>query len=472
MVPGTASFFTGFMEYIAIDTPGSGYTSNPTVSITGGTGCNAQTAVADITRAVFDFGNGSYIWSNTSGNAWAHGPFWQFSNNAVWDSLEVRNLNTAMAVVNAFGNYSQTSLCGSKSAITNFYSHGMVESSVSNGNEDMDLLNANCAGPHEVSNSFISDGDSVYIGPVQDCPANGPCVWGSGGMNMVQGYYHDNHVSWTRWQFRGGAVTAGQVFILANNEAWLNTYSCCGGHVNDMYLTVSSGATGYNYGNFTHDDVGGSSNQLPQSDGAQWYIFNNLRVSVGGGSPAWGIDTVTGATPTAAVMHFYNNTIANVNTAASTNSGQGECLNGTTGPYVADLTVTVQNNHCINVPNAVFSFASGITAQTQAGLTGEPNLEAAQIVMTTTQATSQGYVYTNLYAPGSPTNDTVTFSGLSTTANLTPLCTGSLTPLCSDINGHARPSSGGWEAGAYQYTSGVTGSSFGGSVTIGGSVSR
>jgi hypothetical protein len=34
--------------------------------------------------------------------------------------------------------------------------------------------------------------------------------------------------------------------------------------------------------------------------------------------------------------------------------------------------------------------------------------------------------------------------------NLTPLCTGYLVPLCSDINGNPRPASGAWDAGAFQ----------------------
>ena len=34
-------------------------------------------------------------------------------------------------------------------------------------------------------------------------------------------------------------------------------------------------------------------------------------------------------------------------------------------------------------------------------------------------------------------------------ANLTRLCTGNLTPLCTEINGSARPATGAWDAGAY-----------------------
>src|SRR5581483_9018250 len=37
-------------------------------------------------------------------------------------------------------------------------------------------------------------------------------------------------------------------------------------------------------------------------------------------------------------------------------------------------------------------------------------------------------------------------------ANLTSLCTGNLVPLCSDIAGNPRPSTGAWDAGAYEST--------------------
>jgi hypothetical protein len=36
-------------------------------------------------------------------------------------------------------------------------------------------------------------------------------------------------------------------------------------------------------------------------------------------------------------------------------------------------------------------------------------------------------------------------------ANLTSLCSGNLTALCSDLKGVARPATGAWDAGAYQY---------------------
>ena len=66
-------------------------------------------------------------------------------------------------------------------------------------------------------------------------------------------------------------------------------------------------------------------------------------------------------------------------------------------------------------------------------------------------ANGQGYVATNLYAPTASGNDTVTFSSAPNSANLTSLCSGNFVALCSDINGNARPTMGGWQSGAYEF---------------------
>jgi hypothetical protein len=58
----------------------------------------------------------------------------------------------------------------------------------------------------------------------------------------------------------------------------------------------------------------------------------------------------------------------------------------------------------------------------------------------------------NLAADGSPTSQSTMVIGKA--KNLTSLCTGNVTPLCSDILGNARPASGAWDLGAYAYASG------------------
>lgn len=57
----------------------------------------------------------------------------------------------------------------------------------------------------------------------------------------------------------------------------------------------------------------------------------------------------------------------------------------------------------------------------------------------------------NLSATGVPQSGS---AAIGAGANLTSSCTGTLTALCSDLAGNARPSSGAWTAGAYSTSSG------------------
>jgi Chitobiase/beta-hexosaminidase C-terminal domain len=45
-------------------------------------------------------------------------------------------------------------------------------------------------------------------------------------------------------------------------------------------------------------------------------------------------------------------------------------------------------------------------------------------------------------------------SGYRTGQNLTSMCTGALTILCTDLNGNSRPTTGAWDKGAFYFTSG------------------
>ncbi len=62
---------------------------------------------------------------------------------------------------------------------------------------------------------------------------------------------------------------------------------------------------------------------------------------------------------------------------------------------------------------------------------------------------------------------------ISAGVNLTSLCSGDLVALCSDISGIARPGSGSWDIGAYQFQAiAGTGTLSGGKLLFGGKMSR
>jgi hypothetical protein len=80
------------------------------------------------------------------------------------------------------------------------------------------------------------------------------------------------------------------------------------------------------------------------------------------------------------------------------------------------------------------------------------NNSSNNIKLTPTQAASLGYTAANKYQPIADSSPTVDAG-----ANLTSVCAGldtagyPFTPLCKDVLGMARPTSGPWDVGAYQF---------------------
>jgi hypothetical protein len=177
-------------------------------------------------------------------------------------------------------------------------------------------------------------------------------------------------------------------------------------------------------------------------NGTTQYFFNNVSWGLGGGTSNYGIDAQNGAGPNASAFYFYNNTLYS-------NGGTRTCIDGSGGGGGA-LTVVLQNNDCITNQNPYWTAVPSATYKNQAGSTSASSIEAASVAQPASRELAEGYAISDLFAPAAATNDTVTFA--SGSANLTSLCSGYLTPLCSDINGNPRPTTGGWQAGAYVLT--------------------
>lgn len=451
----------GFVYHVNMTNQGSGYTSNPTVTISGG-GCTAITAVADIFRPVIDAGALSSIaWPVGPGSApLAYGPgFSPIGGFIIADHIEMRNiLNT----VRAAGAGIQTSMFGNEQSSTGFitysnnYIHGRFTTCVlqscipggwpANDQEQADGgIQLNNPSDEAVGN-VVENGDSYETGTSSTtCSTNLPCIFSEsdikGSPGMQGGLVHGNWMYSVRWLGHlGGAGSTP--FIENNNEYWLVLYDVGTSHVNEMYVSSTTG-TNYIYNNIFHNAVSGASNQQQQGNGTTQYFFNNVSWALGGGTSNWGIDATNGAGPTNSIFYFYNNT-------AISNSGTRTCIDGS-GTNGAFLAVWLQNNYCVTNQNPYWTAVSSATYKNQAGSSTSANIQAASTIQTSSTATSQGYVTSNLYAPTSSGNDTVTFASGSTSANLTSLCSGNLLPLCKDINGVSRPASGGWQSGAYQF---------------------
>jgi len=258
----------------------------------------------------------------------------------------------------------------------------------------------------------------------------------------------------------------------------------------NMYEPVTSG---------THGNVMEWSGNTGYPD---TYYYNNItRLTTIGET----IDFYPGATGQSAHGYIFNNVMTGPNGNASNcymlegdqNPGRTYFFNNTSdnpctmrNPGRGSNTATFQNNHFIGYsPSGAIGDFSGVT-NTDNGY---------EIWQTEAVANGQGYVNGNNYAPTTGTNSTV-----GAGANLTSMCTGmddaaaaaaceagiagitynTSTHTVTNNTANARPASGAWDSGAYQYqaagapptvtttvASGITTSSAysGGTVTSAGS---
>jgi hypothetical protein len=454
----------GFIYHVTVTNQGSGYTSHPSVSITG-TGCVGVTVVADIYRPVIDAGAGSSIaWPvGTGAGALVFGPgLTPLGSFLIIDHLEIRNiLNTSRA---SGAGISTTMLGGEETSTghitySNNYVHGRFTSCVlqscvtgwpGSDQEQSDaaiqMNNAN----DEASYNVVENGDSYETGTsLTTCGLNSPCEFSEHSIRecfscQTGNSIHHNTMYSIRWMIREGGTDSGTPALIHDNEMWLVLYDVGAQHVNEMYLQYTSG-TIYNYNNIFHSAVSGASNQQQMGNGTTQYFFNNISWALGGGTSNYGLDASWGAGPLGGTFYFYNNTMAG-------ESGTRNCIDIGGGTYSAGLTLVLQNNHCITTANPYWNLVStSAMVKNQLASTTVPTAEAASTVQTTARASSQGYTISNLYAPTSSVGDTVTFASGGTSANLTSLCSGYLIALCSDISGNPRPTSGGWQSGAYSF---------------------
>jgi hypothetical protein len=452
----------GFVTSFTITNQGSGYTSNPSVTVTGG-GCTNVQAVADIYRPIIDMGSGSGItWENGygPGSPGTYGPGLTTGTSGgyvIVDHLEIRNMlqyaracgaacnNNPDGNVNGFlYNYN-----GPHTTYSNNYIHGRYSSCVTTACENQEQADRgiSLATPSdEAYGNYVTNGDAVQIGNGSTTfnGANYPFAFGESGIFGHGGSIHNNYIYGSRWLIHeGDSLSTPVTTMIYNNEMWLVLYDVGTAHVNELYLLFTiAGDVVYEYNNIFHSAVSGTSNQQTMGNGTTQYFFNNVSWNLGNGTSNWGIDAISGAGPNGGKFYFYNNTMAS-------NSGTRTCIDGSGGTYAPDLTVSLQNNHCVTTQNPYWTAISSSTYEDFVGSTVASNVQAASTIQTVSIASTQGYTVSNLYAPTASSNNTVSFAAGGASANLTSLCSGNLSALCSDINGNPRPTTGGWQSGAY-----------------------
>jgi hypothetical protein len=320
--------------------------------------------------------------------------------------------------------------------ISNSYAHNFysVQSPTGSGGDGSRILHILWGGAGLGSgreyNDYVMNGEQITA-------ANS--VWngfGSEGCLIVNGQLDHSKVAWCEWEIASAN-------IVSYNDAWANVASLYGGHTDLIYLAANyDNASVIINNNYMHHSDPGSSSQMTQGTNTNWYIFNNVSVYAGQGAPF----TIDAATPSSGTSNFYwyNNTFL------GQPNGTGSCFNiGSGGSNYAGLNVNIYNNHCVSdqTNNTYLSGACTSVHSLNGQATGAScsSVNSANVMMSPTTASSQGYVVANQYQPTASSNSTATFAG----SNFTSQCSGALVALCSDFNGVARSSSAAWQAGAY-----------------------
>jgi hypothetical protein len=219
-------------------------------------------------------------------------------------------------------------------------------------------------------------------------------------------------------------------------------------------MEIVAGGTYYVHDNVMHDIfcAGGESMMLGNT-GETSYIWNNIIYNLGSAQVP---STPQVANQTGMSLYFFNNTIVSPN--------KQSCLSNSNQSSPQYNNLVMQNNHCVTTGALLDGGWSVTNLVTTPNLLQTPTQAAANSSPKFDQyATSQGFVY----SPTASTNSTV---GAGT--NLTSTATGNLVSLKNDttyactqqtINGvvqavcpkrtsSARPASGAWDVGAYQFS--------------------
>jgi hypothetical protein len=328
-----------------------------------------------------------------------------------------------------------------------------------------DVLNNN------IINNFESEAAGCNNG------YTGSCVQS---VAIVNAQINTNNV-YTNWRGALYISDSGSNYVTAGNKMWGSLVDPGTQHGDTFYLNTG----GLVYNNILRDIFPGTAafyfetgNGSSPAAGEQYYIFNNVIWNIGTSTPPIGFSSefysssAPNISPTPALYVANNTFLAYQGSHDCVNAGQWYGASGSLS-ISPGFNFTLYNNQCISTQGTVHWFDSNGSASVCSsspngcgiwnGLTS-PNSTATQmaidplnLIQTPTAAASQGYAAINNFAPKASSNATVVFASNANSQNLSNLCSKSLNgislaPICYDILGNARPTSGGWQAGAYQFT--------------------
>ena len=274
------------------------------------------------------------------------------------------------------------------------------------------------------------------------------CYTGSG---IAAGYITKNNVCEHTNNCFGvgipGTLFEGNII----HDMYLSTDTASGSDTGNHENQIYGKCWGYYIGNVVYNTPAGATLQLYpasycQIAGQTFYTANNMFDMTGSYSQCW-VDR--GAWD----FYHYNDTCKTPGAFSyfSRSSGGSGCPNSI---HITNAQVIIDSYAGTTAPQSTSSTGASITAfaNVDNGCSTAVSVTTS-VAQSTAAANAQGYSLSNGWQPSSGSNASV---GKGT--NETALCMGSLAPLCSALNylnpilpGTARPASGAWDVGAYQF---------------------
>jgi hypothetical protein len=369
-------------------------------------------------------------WEITGGSCSSTGPVAQnyFNNDGTYDGIVVTN-----GYFHAFqppsGGCGNTKLGDGQNAAVWIYTQ--IGTSLSNCHGSFD---------HNLVDGTDGSGAKGYLTIVAD-PA--PCA------AFAYNVTHDICSGF------GGNFTSAHDNVVGNFGGQIGQYECASsGGIHNHAIRTNIDANIYN--NTLYDTESEVISFNPQSGGPGSYVYNNVLWA----NNASAIDIGDNGTNTTGAAYIFNNTIEQQSGGAYV---YGNCINleNNVGTLLLaneyHIFATGSSNGCINIANPPFSVGGKGTAGTliyNAGNNFYSNLATAN---SDGYNVSQTYVYSPTSA-GSPTvgigaNETSYGGSNDTTYACAQVTVAGVAGVsCPARTTNARPTSGAWDAGAYEFS--------------------
>lgn len=469
MIGGLSNFADGSTynaRYWTVTNAGSGYVTNPIVTVAG-SGCRSLKAIADITSPVIDEGSPTLTWTVLNGPFNYHSPITFQSQFVIVDGIDIRNMNYSYADVTE--QFAQMQVIQAWASVTNMHMHNSAPDpasithlqSIGEG-DSMSQINA-AEQTDEVAFNYVENGEATFI-----CP-NGISLCGWGDFGNIQGnHIHHNHISYFLWAIKtaGGCNTCGGVpgnNDLFNNEVFDGISQSGSGHLNLFYF----GTDGFNnnlYNNLAYDNVG-STNQLTPGVHLTtvFNIDNNVVWNTGSGGSIFQPDFGC-CTPDSGIIttfNFRNNKLGS-NSSSYANAFKNAAIStgSCTGLQCSQRRLNLYNNAAITDQSGLHWFHMNNAAGQVNGVSSPTDTTADSVNLVASQSTfnTNGENVANGFDPsgsGSFTDPSV-FGGTnlnSLCATVPWLCNANALPD-STYTATAQSVTGPWSAGPFFFVSG------------------